>query len=144
MRRGGGASTDATRRGRVYGCERARRLARGSRGTERGCGTGRAGRVVCDYGGCVAFKRGMRYLANGSRPLPSYPSGQLSTGLGPGRLRPPLTRRMRPWHWMAIDFTVGGLAGLGTVFASTHDVVAWPARFLLAAAVGLPIGLRRR
>ncbi len=45
---------------------------------------------------------------------------------------------------MAIDFTVGGLAGLGTVFASTHDVVAWPARFLLAAAVGLPIGLRRR
>jgi signal transduction histidine kinase len=45
---------------------------------------------------------------------------------------------------MAIDVVVGGLAGLSAVLASTHDVVSPLARILLAAAIFVPIGLRRR
>ncbi|HXS65932.1 MAG TPA: sensor histidine kinase [Streptosporangiaceae bacterium] len=77
------------------------------------------------------------YPLDGSAALPSYPPTA-------GRPRPPLTKRLRPGHWMAIDLVVGGLVGLSAVLASTHGVLALPSRFLLAALIAVPVALRRR
>jgi signal transduction histidine kinase len=82
--------------------------------------------MVCDYGGSVSFERDMSYPLHGRRP------------------RPPLTQRMRPGHWMTIDFVVGALAGLSGSLAAGHDVVTLASRLLLAAVIAVPVGLRRR
>jgi signal transduction histidine kinase len=71
---------------------------------------------------------------------------------------------MRPWHWMALDFMVGTVAGLSGMLAVVHagaaatvqsgpvtivqsvplPTVALPPRLLLAAMIIFPVGLRRR
>ena len=54
---------------------------------------------------CAPFRR-LRRLARTS-PRPPSP------GPGPGRApRPPLTKRLRPRHWAALDYVVGGSFGL--------------------------------
>jgi signal transduction histidine kinase len=86
----------------------------------------------------------MSYPLHGSRPLPSYPSGQPGPGIPARRPRPPLTRRMRPGHWMAIDFAAAALAGLIGVLTTGYDAVTLPSRLLLAVVIFFPVGLRRR
>jgi hypothetical protein len=68
----------------------------------------------------------------------------VTTELVAGRQRPPLTKRMRPRYWMAIDFVAGALAGPLGVLAAVHDVVTLPSRLLLGAVIVFPVGLRRR
>jgi signal transduction histidine kinase len=112
----------------------------------------------------VASERDISYPRHEPRPLPSYTSGGPSLALSAHRPRPPLTKRMRPWHWMAIDFVVGAVAGLSGMLATVQSVpvaavqsgpvtvvqsvplpvAALPPRLLLAAMIILPVGLRRR
>src|SRR5215831_6533395 len=96
------------------------------------------------------------------RPLPSYPprSGGPAQAPGapgaPGRPgpprpprppRPPLTKRMRPGHWMAVDYLVGAVAALFGLLAAVQDIsaagVALPSRLLLAAVIFFSVALRR-
>jgi signal transduction histidine kinase len=85
----------------------------------------------------------MSYPA-GDRPLayPAYP------GSGPRLPRPPLTKRMRAGHWIAVDCVVGGFAALcaaavvGRNLPPGHFKVAIAALF--TAGVFLPLALRRR
>src|SRR6185437_13570435 len=86
----------------------------------------------------------MSYPLHSSQLLPSGPSGQPGPGVAARRLRPPLTQRMRPGRWTAIDVVVGVLAGQSGVLAAGHDVVTLPSRLLLAAAIIAPVALRRR
>ncbi|MBV9857911.1 MAG: hypothetical protein JOY82_25850 [Streptosporangiaceae bacterium] len=78
------------------------------------------------------------------RPLPAHPAQ------APRPPRPPLTKRLRPGHWVAIDFAVGTVAALfgllvtvtgaeGMVF---HHGLLF--RALLLVATFFSVGLRRR
>ncbi|HLH83887.1 MAG TPA: histidine kinase, partial [Trebonia sp.] len=95
--------------------------------------------------------RDMSYPRYEPRPLPSYRPGPPDLGSAgrPGRPpRPPLTKRMRPGHWIAIDFMVGAITGLAVLFAAAADALvslaALPSRFLLAVVAFFSVGLRRR
>jgi len=77
------------------------------------------------------------------------------------RPRPPLTKRLRPRHWAALDYVVGGIFGLILLATVRHGVVqaiespygfvvyhplslTWPlAVFLIVMAV-VAVGMRRR
>jgi signal transduction histidine kinase len=85
--------------------------------------TGRL-RPGCAYGRYVSFESDI------SRP--------------PHSSRPPLSKRLRPWHWIAIDVVAGGLGGLAAGATAVHDLVTLPSRLLLAAVIFFPIALRRR
>lgn len=83
----------------------------------------------------------MSYPRREPQPLPAYPLA------GQGTPRPPLTKRMRPWHWVAIDCVVGLVAAVaGTTLAATAGGpgTAPPVVLLLAAWIFLPVALRRR
>jgi signal transduction histidine kinase len=101
----------------------------------------------------------------GSERDVSYPGGDRQPGAYPAYPgsaesrppRPPLTKRMRPVHWIAIDCVVGGflaLCGAATVVAATAggDLaggdLAGPGRLplvlLVMAVVFVPVALRRR
>ena len=75
--------------------------------------------------------------------LPAYPDA------GPGRSsrppRPPLTKRMRRGHWIALDCVVGGLAAVAemALVGQRPGIVAVPAVLLLGVAVFVPVALRR-
>jgi signal transduction histidine kinase len=90
----------------------------------------------------------MSYPRHEPRPLPSHPPGQPGTGLPRRPPRPPLTKRMRAGHWIAIDYTVGALAALFGLLAAVHSgpsaLVALPTRLVLGAALFFPVALRRR
>ncbi len=63
-------------------------------------------------------------------------------------LRPPLLKRMRPAHWVALDYVVTALLALvyavgDQSLADLHGVPAWAAAVIVAIAV-LPAALRRR
>jgi signal transduction histidine kinase len=64
---------------------------------------------------------------------------------GPTVLRPPLTTRLRPWHWVAIDAAVAVLLALVFLVGSTrpaYGVPLWVA-YLLALISTLPVAVRR-
>jgi signal transduction histidine kinase len=93
----------------------------------------------------------MPYPRHEPRPLPSYPPGQPGAGLParpPRPPRPPLTKRMRPGHWIAVDYAVGALAALTGLLAMAQSLPSalaeLPARLVVAAAIFFPIALRRR
>jgi signal transduction histidine kinase len=68
-------------------------------------------------------------------------------GGGPGqRLRPPLTARLRPGHWVAIDAVVAVLFAVVFVVGvarPAYGIPVWVA-YLLALAATLPAAVRRR
>jgi signal transduction histidine kinase len=93
----------------------------------------------------VASERDLSYR---EPRLPSYPPGGSA---GPSRAqRPPhapLTQRMRTGHWVAIDCAVAAFAALFVLIAVAHSFMGpvWmPIGLLTAAAVFLPVALRRR
>jgi signal transduction histidine kinase len=93
----------------------------------------------------VASERDLSYR---EPRLPSYPPGGPA---GPSRAqRPPhapLTQRMRTGHWVAIDCAVAAFAALFVLIAVAHSFIGpvWmPIGLLTAAAVFLPVALRRR
>ncbi len=73
-----------------------------------------------------------------------YVSFESDVSRPPHSSRPPLSKRLRPWHWIAIDVVVAGLAGLVGALTAANDVVTQPSRLLLAAVIFFPIALRRR
>jgi signal transduction histidine kinase len=86
----------------------------------------------------------MSYPAGGeSSAYPAYP------GTGDSRpARPPLTKRMRTGHWIAIDCAVALFAAICEAAVVSHNFVTDHARLPLVlvfmAAVFLPVALRRR
>jgi signal transduction histidine kinase len=91
-------------------------------------------------------ERDMSYPRDAPRPLPPYPPG----GPRPAKAPPakaPLTKRMRPGHWMAIDCAVGAIAALPAMFALSQSMgparLAIPTEVLLGATVFFPVALRR-
>jgi signal transduction histidine kinase len=80
-------------------------------------------------------------------PLPAYPLAGHGTPRPP---RPPLTKRMRPWHWMAIDWVVAAVIVLSGTFLQATSAgpgtgsVAPPVKLLIAVWIFLPVALRRR
>jgi signal transduction histidine kinase len=86
----------------------------------------------------------MSYPADGeSSAYPAYP------GTGDSRpARPPLTKRMRTGHWIAIDCAVALFAAICEAAVVSHNFVTDHARLPLVlvfmAAVFLPVALRRR
>jgi signal transduction histidine kinase len=87
----------------------------------------------------------------------SFPAGDRQPGAYPAYPgsaesrppRPPLTKRMRPVHWIAIDCVVGGFLALCDAAAVGRRLVGyqqvkWPLILLFMAAVFIPVALRRR
>ena len=60
-------------------------------------------------------------------------------------LRPPLTTRLRPWHWLAIDAVVAVLLALVFLVGSTRPAYGVPlgVAYLLALVSTLPVAVRR-
>lgn len=74
---------------------------------------------------------------------PAYPGAAES----PHPARPPLTKRMRRAHWIALDCFVGGFLALADAAAAARGFlgpVRWPLLVLFLLAVFVPVGLRRR
>ena len=73
---------------------------------------------------------------------PAYP------GSAESRPRPPLTKRMRPVHWIAIDCVVGAfIAIIGAAQFGRNlqgGQAKWPLVLLFMAVVFIPVALRRR
>jgi signal transduction histidine kinase len=78
-------------------------------------------------------------------PLPAYPLAGHGTPRPP---RPPLTKRMRPWHWVAIDWVVAAVIALSGTFLQVvppgQETVAPLVNLLIAVWIFLPVALRRR
>ena len=72
------------------------------------------------------------------------PGGE--TGSDAGQTpRPPLTTRLRPWHWVAIDGAVAVLLALVFLVGSTRPAYGLPlwVAYLLALVSTLPVAVRR-
>jgi signal transduction histidine kinase len=83
----------------------------------------------------------MSYPRREPAALPVYPDAPRSSRPP----RPPLTKRMRRGHWIALDCVVGGAFAVAEMAMVAHGpgVVAVPAVLLLGVAVFVPIALRR-
>jgi signal transduction histidine kinase len=91
--------------------------------------------------------------SSAERPAPAaatYPAHPAYTA-GPSSraAKPPLTKRLRTGHWVAIDCVAAGFAVLWDLAVLQNglglDGRAWfPAALLLAAAAAAPVALRRR
>ena len=103
-----------------------------------------ARRAAGGYRRGVVPQRDMSYPAGGEpSAYPAYP------GAGDSRpARPPLTKRMRTGHWIAIDCVVALFAAICEAAVVSHNFVTDHARLPLVlvfmAAVFLPVALRRR
>ena len=93
----------------------------------------------------VGSERDMSH-APGDREPGAYPAYPGSAEPRPSR--PPLTKRMRPVHWIAIDCVVGAFlaiidgAGIGRDLSG--DQARWPLVLLFMTVVFIPVALRRR
>jgi signal transduction histidine kinase len=93
----------------------------------------------------VGSERDMSQPA-GERPPSVYPA---YPGSGESRpARPPLTKRMRPIHWIAIDCAVGGFIAICDTAAIGQFLpgggVRIPLALLFLVVVFIPVALRRR
>jgi signal transduction histidine kinase len=83
----------------------------------------------------------------GGRPPSAYPAYPGSDQV-PAPARPPLTKRMRPVHWLVLDCAVAGFlalfsaAGIGPHIAAGRGRL--PVAVLFMAVVFTPVALRRR
>ena len=84
----------------------------------------------------------MSYPRREPPPLPAYPDAAPRRSLAP---RPPLTKRMRRGHWIALDCVAGGIAAVIQMALVAHgpNPVEVPAVLLLGVAVFVPVALRR-
>jgi len=84
--------------------------------------------------------------APGDREPGAYPAYPGSAEPRPSR--PPLTKRMRPVHWIAIDCVVGAflavIDGAETGKSFPGGQARWPLVLLFMAFVFIPVALRRR
>ncbi len=72
------------------------------------------------------------------------PGGETGSDAGQA-LRPPLTKRLQPWHWVAIDAVIALLFAAALLVGSTrpaYGVPLWVA-YLLALISSLPAAVRR-
>jgi signal transduction histidine kinase len=94
----------------------------------------------------VGSERDLSSPADGQRSsaYPAYP-GSDGAGRPPS---PPLTKRMRLIHWIAIDCVAGGFIAVSNAAVAVRSFPVGGARILLAllflAAVFIPVALRRR
>jgi signal transduction histidine kinase len=93
----------------------------------------------------VGSERDMSHPGGDRRPsaYPAYPGPAESAR----PTRPPLTKRMRPIHWIAIDCVVGAVLALGgaaTIAGSLHGQARLPLVLLFMVVVFIPVALRRR
>jgi len=94
----------------------------------------------------VGSERDMSHAPGDRQPgaYPAYPGAAES----PHPARPPLTKRMRLVHWIALDCFVAGFLALIDAATAAHDYTSGPAKLpillLFLLAVFVPIGLRRR
>ena len=99
---------------------------------------------------------GYRRVVGSERDM-SYPAGDREPGAYPAHpgsaessrpARPPLTKRMRPLHWIAIDCVAGGFIALCDTAVIGQRVPGGHAKWLVVlvfmAAVFVPVALRRR
>jgi signal transduction histidine kinase len=94
----------------------------------------------------VGSERDMSHTPGDRQPgaYPAYPgSGESSRAA-----RPPLTKRMRLVHWIALDCVIAGLLAIITAAAEARDFPLGQVRLLFLllflAAVFIPVALRRR
>jgi signal transduction histidine kinase len=84
--------------------------------------------------------------APGDREPGAYPAYPGSAEARPSR--PPLTKRMRPVHWIAIDCVVAAFLAIidGAQFGRSlqGSQARWPLVLLFMAVVFIPVALRRR
>jgi signal transduction histidine kinase len=88
----------------------------------------------------------MPYPVDDRRPsaysaYPAYP------GSGPAAPRPPLTKRMRPGHWTALDCVVGGFAAISAAASAGPNLpgtARLPVVMLFMAVIFIPVALRRK
>jgi signal transduction histidine kinase len=84
-----------------------------------------------------------------------------NSGVAAARQRPPLTKRLRPRHWTALDYVVGAVFGLILFTTIRHGavetiespygwvryrppVLTWPLAFVLVLMAVIAVGMRRR
>ena len=85
----------------------------------------------------------MPHPVGGRRPsaYPAYP------GSGPAAPRPPLTKRMRLGHWIALDCAAGGFAAVTGAAVTGHAIGGGPRLpfvLLILALIFIPVALRRK
>lgn len=94
----------------------------------------------------VGSERDMSQAPGGRAPsvYPAYPG----SGPAPFAARPPLTKRMRPVHWIAADCVLSGFLSLAGAAVMGPRVPAAQGRFLMVllftVLVFIPVALRRR
>ena len=73
------------------------------------------------------------------------PGGETGGDAGQEMLRPPLTTRLRPWHWVAIDGVIAVLLAAAFLVGSTHPAYGIPlwVAYLLGLISTLPVAVRR-
>jgi len=98
-------------------------------------------RPFCGYRMSVASERDMSYPRREPHPLPAYP---LAGSARPPK--PPLTKRMRQGHWIAVDCVVAAVASLIDILTMTRGPYGFPASvsLLIGACAFVPVALRRR
>ena len=84
----------------------------------------------------------MSYPRREPPSLPAYPDAAPRRSRAP---RPPLTKRMRRGHWIALDCVAGGIFAVIQMAVVTHGPgsVEVPAVLLLGVAIFVPVALRR-
>src|SRR5947207_10817474 len=114
------------------------------------------------YGGCVRTISD----ASGEAPpaRPQVPRASVVSGIPAipaARPRPPLTKRLRPRQWAALDYVVGGIFGLillttirsgvDQAMESPYPLVpyhplslTWPLAVFLTVMAAVAVGMRRR
>ena len=121
-----------------------------------------AGRRPAASGGARGSPRGLRLQDDALAGDAGYGSFVRTNSEAPAaRQRPPLTKRLSPRHWTALDYVVGVVFGL-ILFASIRHgavetiespygwvsyrplVLTWPLAFFLVLMAVVAVGMRRR
>jgi signal transduction histidine kinase len=99
--------------------------------------------------GLASYRRGVTENGPGAAASgashPAAEAGADGDAAGQLALRPPLTKRLQPWHWVAIDAVVAVLFAAVSLVGTTrraYGIPLWVA-YLLALASTLPAAARR-